>query len=462
MKEILHYSVKKLFGQFDYDINFEVNDGFSMIAAPNSFGKSTILKSIYSVMTGNIFFFNSLEFEEMYFKFKDSKSNEKLNLTINKKAENNVVFFHYAGATHYYDDDIIRNVSNNFEGELKGYFKFSSKYNKENRYSKDFEFSDAWTESNSYDLSTLFEKSFRECSEIERRTFFTNVPWLQNFMDIFKNPCRYISAADPNYTIGYANSFLSVQDLAVQIKWSSERILQNMRSAIDDIRQNAESLTVSHPKKYMDKAQLYAEVLAEWNTASELENLHRDQLTSEGLFAVNRIKPDNCTYIEKWHPKEDDSMELLLIKDLLLVEYAKHLRDFEELFAKFDMLESTINGMIYFKKLTVGGGYGLEITPNKQDNQLIYFDKLSSGERRMISFVGTLTFAFGNIDKSEYLFYDEPENSLHPAWQEKLADFCYDAHVKYGHNFIIATHSPIFIGNRWNNVIDLYDQGMKS
>jgi predicted ATP-binding protein involved in virulence len=66
---------------------------------------------------------------------------------------------------------------------------------------------------------------------------------------------------------------------------------------------------------------------------------------------------------------------------------------------------------------------------------LISSDKLSAGEKQMLSFLCYNTFS-----KNKIIFIDEPELSLHPDWQRLLVPTL----LKQGNNnqFFIATHSP--------------------
>lgn len=70
-----------------------------------------------------------------------------------------------------------------------------------------------------------------------------------------------------------------------------------------------------------------------------------------------------------------------------------------------------------------------------ENNDAISSDKLSAGEKQMLSFLCYNTFS-----KNKIIFIDEPELSLHPDWQRLLIPTL----LKQGNNnqFFIATHSP--------------------
>ena len=70
-------------------------------------------------------------------------------------------------------------------------------------------------------------------------------------------------------------------------------------------------------------------------------------------------------------------------------------------------------------------------------------DKLSAGEKQMLSFICYNTFA-----KETLIFIDEPELSLHPDWQRILLPTL----LRQGNNnqFFMATHSP-FIYSKYSD-----------
>jgi predicted ATP-dependent endonuclease of OLD family len=80
-------------------------------------------------------------------------------------------------------------------------------------------------------------------------------------------------------------------------------------------------------------------------------------------------------------------------------------------------------------------GINLESITFGDSINAISSDKLSAGEKQMLSFLCYNTFS-----KNKVIFIDEPELSLHPDWQRLLIPTL----LKQGNNnqFFIATHSP--------------------
>lgn len=95
------------------------------------------------------------------------------------------------------------------------------------------------------------------------------------------------------------------------------------------------------------------------------------------------------------------------------------------------------------------------ISPRKSQSSYIKkrvvndIDLCSNGETAMRYFLD-------RIDKDAVYFLDEPENSLSIEFQIQLADYV-AATARLGSQFIIATHSPIFLSMKGAKIYDLDD-----
>lgn len=126
------------------------------------------------------------------------------------------------------------------------------------------------------------------------------------------------------------------------------------------------------------------------------------------------------------HKKGKDS-------DSILHEIENDIRDVEKSSAEkllpLSSLDELIISIFRKKRIEMEGVTFGEI------GNVISSDKLSAGEKQMLSFLCYNTFS-----KNKIIFIDEPELSLHPDWQRLLIPTL----LKQGGNnqFFIATHSP--------------------
>lgn len=77
--------------------------------------------------------------------------------------------------------------------------------------------------------------------------------------------------------------------------------------------------------------------------------------------------------------------------------------------------------------------------------------ELSSGERLFILIILSLCFS---IDNKSLILFDEPENSMHPKWQEKVTRVICEIFNKFATRsaLYIATHSPLVVSSVPNKV----------
>lgn len=111
-----------------------------------------------------------------------------------------------------------------------------------------------------------------------------------------------------------------------------------------------------------------------------------------------------------------------------------------------------------FHKIYGGTKIFSEIKNIAEEKQVTFIDSigqevalknLSTGEKQIIYRIGYILKNLSNINGGIILI-DEPEISLHPAWQVKLKDFLLEIFSSYDVQIIIATHSP-YIFQRLND-----------
>ena len=102
----------------------------------------------------------------------------------------------------------------------------------------------------------------------------------------------------------------------------------------------------------------------------------------------------------------------------------------KSLFRPFAMLGKQICDILHYKGIRVTE----EITLGEPE-EAIESDKLSAGEKQLLSFLCYNTFS-----ENTAIFIDEPELSLHVDWQRLLLPTLLEQET--GNQFFIATHSP--------------------
>lgn len=120
----------------------------------------------------------------------------------------------------------------------------------------------------------------------------------------------------------------------------------------------------------------------------------------------------------------------------------------KELFKFRDMFVDVVNSLLQRKKLIISDRNDLQI---KTDSGKIFpLKNLSSGEKQLIIILGESLLQ----QSSPHVYIaDEPELSLHVAWQEKLVSSL--KAINPNSQIVFATHSPDIVSSYSNSVIKI-------
>ncbi|MBR4364439.1 MAG: AAA family ATPase [Prevotella sp.] len=122
---------------------------------------------------------------------------------------------------------------------------------------------------------------------------------------------------------------------------------------------------------------------------------------------------------------------------------------FQELVSYFSFVD---------KEMMVDERFGIRFKMNNDSRSIIPVTALSSGEKHLLLQLFELVF---DGKSGDLVMIDEPELSFHPAWLnvyvsvlERIQDF----KMAEGRDMqiILATHSSMLVGGRWDETLDLY------
>lgn len=155
--------------------------------------------------------------------------------------------------------------------------------------------------------------------------------------------------------------------------------------------------------------------------------------------------------------KEIDFRDLQQIDDsninvlyVYIEDVEKKLSVLNELASKIDLLVDIINRRYLYKKLSINKEEGFIIETN--DNNILLPSSLSSGEQHELVLFYELLF---KVSPNTLILIDEPELSLHVAWQQQFLQDLKEVTDLTGLDVLIATHSPQIIHDRWDLTVEL-------
>jgi hypothetical protein len=147
-------------------------------------------------------------------------------------------------------------------------------------------------------------------------------------------------------------------------------------------------------------------------------------------------------------PQQIDETKLPVLS-VYIQDAARKLSVFDQLVAKTELFKTSINNRFQYKRVSIGkGGFRFETLEGQPLNPM----NLSSGEQHEVVLLYELLF---RATENSLVLLDEPEISLHVAWQEQfLTDLLAITGISR-FDVLVATHSPQIISDRWDLTVEL-------
>ena len=241
----------------------------------------------------------------------------------------------------------------------------------------------------------------------------------------------------------YHHRIRSASELAVR-KYS-EDLGSTIKQTLSDYATLSQSLDRTFPARLVAEPSGPRITLA--NLKKKLEDIEnkRARLVEAGL-----LTQEPAPYYWAPGPSLEDVEETKLgVLSVYARDAEQKLSRFDEVFAKIDLFRKILNARFLNKKLTISQtGFGILTADGSQLDPAL----LSSGEQHEIVLLYELLFRVRN---NSLILIDEPEISLHVAWQEAfLQDLGQMAQLSK-FDALIATHSPQIISDRWDLAVEL-------
>lgn len=409
--------IKKLFGRFDYKINLEPN--LIIITGPNGFGKSTILKILHNLTQGilGLSFFYTVEFASI----KVTLSSKK---TIVIKKENNELLINKSKV-------ISADFINRIEDRLRHRSFFRSKGNH------------LWLDRREDRIITT-EAYILE--QISKEEFERDLPFRENPIS---NAIRKTFILFDGFKKDVGNiSLITEQRLLKENRNDDEVEVENV---IESLPEKIQDLFVQVQKKYS-------------NISSELDGSYPVRLFRNSSKITEKQFNENIAVFNDKFLKLN-SYGLNINKTFGNVEFKdEHAKAFkvyfddlkqkytiyDEFIRKIEIYTSIVNNRLMFKKIKIDRENGLVVFDD--NGKTLSLSQLSSGEKQEIVIFFDLIFG---VEKDLLLLIDEPEISLHIAWQKKFIEDLQKIIEMKSLKVIVATHSPQIINNHWDIQVDL-------
>jgi predicted ATP-binding protein involved in virulence len=436
---ITSFGVEGLFGIFDHHIRLNQEERVTIIHGPNGFGKTTLLRLVRGFFSKDFEVFATTPFKKFSITLDDARV---INIDRDTQPkEKSGDFPVYTVSVQVGRDTIHSQTIPATSSNLT----ISKQLQRRAPYVR-FVANDVWQDTRDGELlasEELYERFHVRVEKLDLQ------PWLEELtsaVDVRLIATQRLSDSSP-------------------VPVGSNRVLAGRRrrtSGTSAVVSYAEQLSETMRNTFLEYADLSQQLdrtfvvrllrsdfkrtstpLPDNSLKSKIDNLNekRGRLREAGLLS----KDDQALpQPEAPYPYLED------IISAYLQDVEDKLRVFDKLLAKIELLNAIVKSRLQFKTMVFSQEDGF--TFKTITGETLTPDSLSSGEQHILIQIYDLLFS----DKPDSLILiDEPEISLHVAWQLSFIDGLRQITDVVPHDIVLATHSPQIIGDRWDLTVEL-------
>jgi predicted ATP-binding protein involved in virulence len=434
--EVKKIRIQKLFGLFNYNIELNQDEGITILTGPNGYGKTTILNIIYNLFNQGFFYFQKLNFELISFSFDTEKRIDVTKKKGKEKTEQTVetTDIHISLFTNNNLTETFvynREIENQLVEELRRFYPMHQLTQ------------DLWIDERTGKHITLNEflnENSNKLSEFTKREGNdNNTKILQILNDtnvyLIKEQRLLKQVSDnptPNLNPNPNSSFINtIEEYAKELK---NVIEQKQLEAY----QKTQKLDSSFPKRLIECKNF----LSEDDFRERFAKLTKKQELLQ-TFGIATTKQEITEY-------NNQTRNVLTV---YLEDSEEKVRVYDDLLSKIELFVNILNEKRFaFKSIIINGSQGFYFQLSA--GQRLNLTDLSSGEQQEIVLLYELLF---KTNPNTLILIDEPEISLHVEWQKPfIGDLQKIAKIKQI-SFLVSTHAPGIINDKWNLTKDLFE-----
>lgn len=391
--------INKLFGFLNYEIPLDQNE-ITILTGPNGYGKTMILKIINSILSNELNILCKLKFDHIILSHQDGLISIR-----NNSKRDTLQLEHFDSESKILDAEILKlELEDDSSDEIIVlYLKYEkTKHKKKN----------------------LKEKPLRS-----------------NYLS------KTISEGIVSFIL--AERLQAINGDSTVIDFCAFKLKNLMEMSLDESAELSQKLDATFPIRLFERLEQQKKFSSE-NIEMRLKGIQdkRRRYMCYGLIhSESDLMPEKSTSL-------NSSNEYLGVLDLYIEDALGKLSPFEILHQKIDLFESILKEKILaFKKVVIDRDHGFYFKSISDD--IIDRNVLSSGEQNQVVLLFNLIF---DLASQKVILIDEPEISLHVAWQQTFLDSIKKIQkINNYEKVIIATHSPQVISKNWSLTFDLYE-----
>ena len=427
--------VDGLFGTYDHDINLNLQDRVTLLHGPNGVGKTVILGMISALLQKRFDYFHGIPFSRFFLQFDDGSTLElkeqnetasddtryMLTLTRDANLQSAPVIFDSRAAVIATRMDHLRP-----HGEI----------------------AQTWIDMRDGEILEASDviSRYSDMAPPSENRDDEGLSWFSNFL---KNANTHLIEAqrlvrmdlDPRGKHEYYRRYPRAQMISTVVDYSRD-FHKRLDETMADYGRQSQSLDQSFPQRLMAAG----ENLKVQELQDRMSKL--DEKTTE--YKTMGILDKSPT-----HPSPVSSLGNIdntqtRVMTLYVHDTEKKLEALEDLATRTRLLLDNVNQKYRHKKIQLDREHGFVATSDSGKHLPLL--SLSSGEQQELVLNYDLLF---KVPSNTIVLIDEPELSLHVAWQTKFLPDLLGIVQLSNFDALVATHSPYVVGDRTDLMIGL-------
>ena len=428
-----------LFGIYDHHVNLNLDDRVTLLHGPNGIGKTTVLRMVDALLRNRISYFRRIPFGRLLLGFHDGSVLElRTTPTQRGNRKNGTLTLTKDGQEHHSTKvDLSRSEAEAVAAQTDYLQPHGIIHN-------------TWIDVR--DGEVLSESEV--LSRFGRKSNLKDLAWFRTFLD---NANSYL--IETQRLVQTHPGSLSAANLAFRRHRNHLPAIPSVLECSQDFRQRLSRTMAAYGRQAQRLDQTFPERLISRKIkeleATELQERMAilDKKTKElkaiGILDKTTVHPFDADSLRKMEPAQTPVMTLYV------QDTERKLQELEHLASRARLLLGNINEKFRNKRIRIDPTESLEgLIAEGEDGSPLTLDSLSSGEQHELLLHYDLLF---KVQQNTVVLIDEPELSLHVAWQKKfLPDL--QAMVELSRfDVLIATHSPYIVGERYDLMVALED-----
>ncbi|MEW6443210.1 MAG: AAA family ATPase [bacterium] len=438
--------VEKLFNLFDHEILMNLDHRITIVHAPNGFGKTAILMMIDGVFNTRYAQLRAFPFQKLSVEFDDGRT-----LAITKEDSN-------GGGKKQRSDRIQRKRNIVFRSNGHEEFKHKPSLDRGALHFPldiiDHEIPElsrigpeTWrsTTGEVLELEDIVER-YQDIFPIRVSERGEEPGWLRDLkhgIDVrFIRTDRLVIPSQP----GTRPRRQGRSVLTPTVMTYSEELASEIKSTLAKYAEVSQSLDRTFPGRLV--SQPAYDTLSKSSLTEKLKGFEdkRSRLAAAGLLDQEQ---DPHFVVPEAIDETKSSVLSVYVRDV-----EQKLGVFDAIAAKIDLFKSLINKRFRHKQMSISREHGLVFTTDA--GLPLQATSLSSGEQHEVILLYELLF---KVRRDSLVLIDEPEISLHVAWQEQFLRDLIEMTRLSEFQVLLATHSPQIISDHWDLTVELHDAG---